>query len=419
MTLLFHELSEMADSGLAEGASVKDKLDGWQEAWKSLMSLIPPESYSLGFDDPRLDFPSIAKAVGDWVEAGRAVHSQVERLANRSRDADEDNALDNVQWRSLQGRISVAFDRMETIFAQPNGWVSTITREGPAAATFKASPIDVKPFFDKYLRRSASALIMTSATLRDGSGFNGLKLRLGFSEAEAERGCMVESPFDFEEQGMLFVPPGIPERKAARDGVGEPAWVESSLDAMARLLTASRGRALLLFTSRKMLAAFKPRLQSALPSITFFIQGDGMSRSRLLNDFRKTPNAALLGLASFWQGVDLPGDALSLVIVAALPFSPPDDPIIQARIRLADAISPGLGFRGIQVPQMTLKLKQGIGRLIRRRTDKGVVCILDPRLMLPSEDSLGKSYSAQVRASLPPFPITRDWERVERFLGGL
>ena len=139
----------------------------------------------------------------------------------------------------------------------------------------------------------------------------------------------------------------------------------------------------------------------------------------MLDRFRATPNAALLGLASFWQGVDLPGDALSLVVVTALPFAPPDDPVLQARIREADAIRQGLGFVGIQVPAMTLKLKQGIGRLIRTRTDKGVVCILDPRLMLPHEDPNGKRYAAQIRASLPPFPITRDWEEVEKFLEGL
>jgi ATP-dependent DNA helicase DinG len=139
----------------------------------------------------------------------------------------------------------------------------------------------------------------------------------------------------------------------------------------------------------------------------------------LLERFRATPSAALLGLASFWQGVDLPGEALSLVVVSALPFAPPDDPLLQARIREADAQRPGLGFVGIQVPQMTLKLKQGIGRLIRTRTDRGVVAVLDPRLMLPSEDSRGKRYAAQVRAALPPFPLTRDWERVEAFLQSL
>jgi ATP-dependent DNA helicase DinG len=266
------------------------------------------------------------------------------------------------------------------------------------------------------VRSGFESVVLTSATLRDGRGFNGLGLRLGFTKPEVEAAEHVESPFDFEAQGLLFVPPDLPERRAGGGGVGDPAWIEASLAAMERMLRASRGRALLLFTSRKMLAAFRPRLEDALPELTFFVQGDGLSRTQLLERFRATPSAALLGLASFWQGVDLPGDALSLVVVSSLPFAPPDDPVLQARIREADAQRDGLGFIGIPVPQLTLKLKQGIGRLIRTRTDRGVVAVLDPRLMLPSEDRLGKRYAAQVRAALPPFPVTRDWERVEAFL---
>ena len=415
MTMLFNDLEEEA-SKEHEGAMISAHLNPWSEAWRSLLALIPKESISVGFDDPRLELSPIATAVVDWIQAGQATFIEAKRLADRSRDTEQDNAIEKAIWRKLTERISLAFKRMELIFGQPQGWVSTITRDGQQTVIFKANPIDVKPFFHKYLRRGFETVIMTSATLRDGSGYNGLKLRLGFSNEEAERGAVVESPFDFENQGMLFIPPGIPERKAGRDGVGELAWIESSLSAMTRLLVASRGRALVLFTSRKMLSAFKTRLQNALPSLIFFVQGDGLSRSQLLKKFRKTPEAVLLGLASFWQGVDLPGDALSLVIVTALPFAPPDDPVIQARIREADAVRPGLGFKGIQLPQMTLKLKQGIGRLIRTRSDKGIVCILDPRLLLPTEDHLGKGYAAQVRAALPPFPITRDWARVEEFL---
>jgi len=411
MTLLFRDLAEIAAKD-TDGALVLGHLRPWEESWQNLLSLVPMESASIGLDDPRLELAPLADAVGAWIQAGQAAFLEVKRLADRHSEDSSDDAL----WWKLAERITLAFSRMELIFAQLDGWVSTITREGPQILVFKSNPVDVKPFFHYHLRRGFDTVIMTSATLRDGSGFNGLKLRLGLTEEETERGCAVDSPFDFRSQGLLFVPPDIPERKATRDGVGESAWIESSLDAMTRLLTASQGRALLLFTSRKMLAAFKTRLQAALPYLTFFVQGEGISRPQLLSRFRTTPNAALLGLASFWQGIDLPGDVLCLVIVAALPFAPPDDPVIQARIREADAIRQGLGFIGIQVPQMTLKLKQGIGRLIRTRTDKGVVCILDPRLMLPNEDPFGKRYAAQVRAALPPFPLTRDWEQVEQFL---
>jgi ATP-dependent DNA helicase DinG len=414
MTLLFRDLAE--EAGKSDEAALLDaRLVPWQDAWNALLARVPEPNGTYGFEDDRLQLQPLADAVGAWVEAGQAVWKEAQRLAARRVDGNPED----MAWRRMAERIGLAFARMEQIFAQPEGWVSTISREGLHTVLFKANPVDVRPFFHQHLRRGFETVILTSATLRDGRGFNGLRLRLGLHEDEAERSRHVESPFDFTSQGLLFIPPGLPLRNPGRDAVGAPAWVEASLAAMTRLMAASRGRALVLFTSRKMLAAFRPRLEAALPQMTFFIQGEGLTRSAMLERFRRTPHAALLGLASFWQGVDLPGDALSLVIVTALPFAPPDDPVLQARVREADARQQGLGFIGIQVPQMTLKLKQGIGRLIRTRTDRGAVCILDPRLMLPNEDPNGKRYAAQVRAALPPFPLVRDWDEVEAFLRAL
>jgi len=414
MTLLFRDLAEAAGKE-SEGAALGALLLPWQDAWAALLSRVPQEGGVFGFGDDRLPLAPLADAVEAWVAAGQEAWKEARRLAARRVDGNPED----LAWRKLAERIGLAFGRMEQIFAQPEGWVSTIVREGLQTVLFKANPVDVRPFFHQHLRRGFETVILTSATLRDGRGFNGLKLRLGLRDDEAERSRHVESPFDFPAQGLLFVPPDLPLRRPGRDAVGDPAWVEASLAAMGRLLRASRGRALVLFTSRKMLAAFRPRLEAALPEMTFFVQGEGMTRAAMLERFRRTPQAALLGLASFWQGVDLPGEALSLVIVTALPFAPPDDPVLQARVREADAQHQGLGFIGIQVPQMTLKLKQGIGRLIRTRADRGAVCILDPRLMLPHEDPNGKRYAAQVRAALPPFPLSRDWEQVEGFLRSL
>lgn len=414
MTLLFRDLEDAAQRE-PEAAALDDLMTPWQTAWNDLLAAVPHDPGTFGFEDPRLNLSAVVDAVHGWVEAGQAALVEAKRIAARQ----PEGAPDGLLWRKLADRIGTAFSRMEQIFAQPEGWVSTLHREGPQTVAFKTNPVDVKPFFHQHLRRGFETVVLTSATLRDGKGFNGLRLRLGLRPEEAERAELVESPFDFEGQGLLFVPPDLPERRAGKEGVGDPAWVEASLAAMERLLRAARGRALLLFTSRKMLAAFRPRLEAALPDMTFFVQGEGHSRQLLLERFKQTPHAALLGLASFWQGVDLPGDVLSLVVVTALPFAPPDDPVLQARIREADAQRQGLGFVGIQVPAMTLKLKQGIGRLIRTRTDRGVVCILDPRLMLPHEDRFGKRYAAQVRAALPPFPLLRDWERVEAFLRAL
>ena len=414
MTLLFRDVAEESAKD-PEGAGLDALMLPWQDAWASLLACVPAGNGTFGFEDDRMDLKPLADAVGAWVEAGQAVWKEAKRLSARRTD----NSPEDLAWRKTSERIGLSFTRMEQIFAQPQGWVSTISREGPQTVLFKANPVDVRPFFHQHLRRGFETVILTSATLRDGRGFNGLKLRLGLRAEEAERSQHVESPFDFPNQGLLFIPPGLPARKPGRDAVGDPAWVEGSLAAMERLMRASRGRALVLFTSRKMLAAFRPRLEAALPGMTFFVQGEGMTRTAMMERFKKTPQAALLGLASFWQGVDMPGEALSLVIVTALPFTPPDDPVLQARVREADSKQQGLGFIGIQVPQMTLKLKQGIGRLIRTRTDRGAVCILDPRLMLPHEDPNGKRYAAQIRASLPPFPLSRDWEEVESFLRSL
>jgi len=414
MTMLFRDLVEESARS-TEGAVLDALLAPWQEAWNALLAGVPDASGTYGFEDGRLALAPLADAVGVWVEAGQAVWKEAKRLAARRVDGNPEDLV----WRKMAERIGLAFSRMEQVFAQPEGWVSTISREGLNTVLFKANPVDVRPFFHQHLRRGFETVVLTSATLRDGRGFNGLRLRLGLREDEAERSSHVESPFDFPSQGLLFIPPDLPARRPGRDAVGDPAWVEASLAAMTRLMTASRGRALVLFTSRKMLAAFRPRLEAALPQMTFFIQGEGLTRTAMMERFRRTPQAALLGLASFWQGVDMPGEALSLVIVTALPFTPPDDPVLQARVREADARQSGLGFIGIQVPQMTLKLKQGIGRLIRTRTDRGAVCILDPRMMLPHEDPNGKRYAAQVRAALPPFPLSRDWAEVEGFLRAL
>ncbi|MBI4912593.1 MAG: ATP-dependent DNA helicase [Acidobacteria bacterium] len=411
MSLLLADLDSAAAADPGGGA-LAALCPPWRDSWEALVALVPGEGGTYGLEDARVPFQALADAVGNWVERGQPVWAEARRLGSQEKEGEAPRL-----WPRLAQRVGLAFDRMERVFAQPEGWVSTLTREGPRSVLFKSNPVAVQELFHEHIRRGFESVLLTSATLRDGRGFNGLRLRLGLTETEAGRAEVVESPFEFEAQGLLFVPPDLPERRAGPQGVGSPDWQEASLRAMERLLGASGGRALLLFTSRKMLHAFKPRLESALPDLTFFAQGGHLSRRQLLERFRTTPRAALLGLASFWQGVDLPGEALTLVIVASLPFAPPDDPVLQARVRKAEEERPGLGFIGIQVPLMTLKLKQGIGRLIRTRRDRGVVAILDPRLLLPHEDPAGKRYAAQVRAALPPFPLTRDWEAVESFLG--
>jgi ATP-dependent DNA helicase DinG len=411
MTTLFYDMFEELAKDV-ETLGLDNLLSEWQELWEELLSCIPNINGLFSLDDDRIPVISLQKAFKKWLAIGQTVLAKAKELASR-RMGDK---LDNLGWRKLLDRITSACSCMEHVFVGSDGWVSTITIEGPQVVLFKVNPVDVRPFFHKYIRQRFEAVILTSATLRDGQGFNSLKMRLGLSDDEVRRSQHVESPFDFRTQGLLFVPPGIPARRSGRDMVGDLAWIEASILAMDRLIVANRGRALVLLTSRKMLALFKPRLEAALPGITFFVQGSGMTRATILERFRKTPNAVILGLASFWHGVDMPGESLSLVIIAALPFAPPDGPVLQARIKEAEAECRGLGFISIQLPQMIIRLKQGMGRLIRTCNDRGAICILDPRVMLPHEDFNGKAYASRIRAALPPFPLSRDWEEVESFL---
>ena len=385
----------------------------WKSAWDDVLSLLPQHNGIFKLINSEMLSTSLKDTFDVWLRIGKTIYEQITKLSSNKGNGND------LIYHKLIERINLALSSMELIFTQPEGWVSIVSIEESYNVIFKTNPIDIKPFFHQYLRRSFETVILTSATLRDGCGFNGLKLRLGFSNDEAARSQYVESPFDFEQQGLLFVPPNIPARNYGRDSIGDIVWIDACCSTMERLITVSKGRALLLFTSRKMLAAFRPRLEASLPGITFFVQGEAMARSTMIKRFQRTPNAVLLGLSSFWQGIDVPGKALSLVIITALPFLPPDDPILQSRIREADAIQKGLGFLGIQVPQMTIKLKQGIGRLIRNSSDRGAICILDPRIMLPHEDPNGKRYAAQVRAALPAFPFSRDWDEIESFLQSL
>lgn len=411
MTMLFCDIFEELSKDI-ETLGLDVLLSNWQEHWNTLLLCVPNDNGMFSINDDRIVTSSLLSAFKAWIETSQKVLVCTEELASRRTGG----KLDNLVWRKILERISAAHSCMEHVFTDSDGWVSTISREGAQVVLFKVNPVDVRPFFHKYIRQRFETVILTSATLRDGHGFDGLKLRLGLRDDEVKRSQHVESPFDFQNQGLLFVPPGLPARLSGRDTVGDLAWIEASILAMDRLIVANMGRALILLTSRKMLAVFKLRLEAALPNITFFVQGGGLTRATILERFRKTPNAVILGLASFWHGVDMPGKSLSLVIIAALPFAPPDGPVLQARIKKAETERRGLGFIGIQLPQMIIRLKQGVGRLIRTRSDYGVICILDPRVMLPCEDVNGKFYASSIRAALPPFPLSRDWDEVEKFL---
>jgi ATP-dependent DNA helicase DinG len=208
----------------------------------------------------------------------------------------------------------------------------------------------------------------------------------------------VPSEFDFTQQALLYLPKRMPPPRS-------PSFAEGVAREAIELLKRSRGRAFVLFTSYAVLRTVQPFIEMALP-YPVLVQGTA-PRSRLLDQFRSTPNAILLATSSFWQGVDVVGDALSCVIIDKLPFASPGDPVVAARIESITARG-GDAFGGYQVPLAILQLQQGLGRLIRHRRDRGVLAILDPRLR-----TMG--YGRRFLASLPPAPVTYDLDAVEEF----
>jgi ATP-dependent DNA helicase DinG len=261
----------------------------------------------------------------------------------------------------------------------------------------QATPIEVGSILRECLWSKLETAVLTSATLAVGGGYSYIRQRLGLEHA---RELIVPSHFDYESQAILYVPPNLPDPRT-------PQFAAEASDVIRRLLEITRGRAFVLFTSYAQMNEIYDRLLGLI-EFPMLKQGDA-PKSTLLEEFRLTPNAVLFGTSSFWQGVDVQGEQLSCVIIDRLPFAVPSDPIVAARVKAIDRTG-GNAFSDYQVPSAVITLKQGFGRLIRSLHDRGLLALLDNRI-------LKKSYGRVFVESLPNYTKTTDLRKVEAFFG--
>src|SRR5581483_6037997 len=258
-----------------------------------------------------------------------------------------------------------------------------------------ASPLDVSAILRERLFEKEVSTILTSATLASRSGFDFVRDRLGIAEADE---LVLPTPFEYEKQALLYLPTHLPNPS-------ERSFTAAAAEEIARILKESEGRAFLLFTSWKNMEEVYRNLSGRLPSL-LMKQGDQPKQS-LIEAFKREVSSVLFGTASFWQGVDVPGESLSCVVIDKLPFASPTDPLIAARVDflMQKGEDPFLSF---QLPSAVLALRQGIGRLIRTRDDRGLIAVLDRRITQ-------KEYGKHFLSAVPPAPKTAAFDEVRSF----
>ncbi len=294
------------------------------------------------------------------------------------------------------GFVMESEDRNTVFWIERRGSRGGIARD-KSRVFLQATPIDVAPILKMCIFDKLESAVLTSATLAVGGGFDYVRRRLGLEHA---RELVLPSHFDYENQALWYVPPDLPDPRT-------PQFASKATERIRRLLEITRGRAFVLFTSYSQMKDVYQRLLGEI-EFPMLLQGDA-PKSALLEEFRVTPNAVLFATSSFWQGVDVQGEQLSCVIIDRLPFAVPTDPVIAARVKAIDAEG-GKAFFQYQVPAAVITLKQGFGRLIRSLHDRGLLVLLDNRI-------LKKQYGRIFLDSLPNYQRTTDLGVVEQWFG--
>jgi ATP-dependent DNA helicase DinG len=300
-------------------------------------------------------------------------------------ESDDRNTVFWIERRGGRGRTSSAKKGADA------------ERTGRQNVFLQATPIDVGPILRECLWSKLECAVLTSATLAVGGGFEYIRQRLGLEHA---RESVLPSHFDYESQALFYVPPDLPDART-------PQFTALAAERIRKLLEITRGRAFVLFTSYAQMNDVYQRMLGEL-EFPMLRQGDA-PKSALLEEFRLTPNAVLFATSSFWQGVDVQGEQLSCVIIDRLPFAVPSDPVVAARVKAIDADG-GNAFFQYQVPAAVITLKQGFGRLIRSLHNRGLLVLLDNRI-------LKKQYGRVFIESLPNYKKTTDMRVVEEFFG--
>jgi len=388
-TLSSRQLLELARDTLAEALSgagdMPELRDNLNLLEKCVMDL------RLAMDKPGLREP--------WykIKTKPAIEKEIDHLGEILNDLQDQLLIAAERSKGLEScyeRIQLQNQRLKNLNDPKAGtvqWYETYTRSFSLVST----PLDIADTFKKHLESWPCAWVLTSATLAVGKSFDHFTSRIGM---ESPKELLLDSPFDYWHNALLYAPPDMPEPQNVD-------FLASVVNASIPIIKACEGRTFMLFTSYRALNEAAAMLKDEI-DFPILVQGES-SQADMIKKFRKLGNAVLLGTSSFWEGVDVRGEALSCVIIDKLPFSSPGDPVLEARIKSIRE-SGGNPFGEYQLPQAVIALKQGVGRLIRDDNDKGVLVICDPRLRT-------KSYGITFLDSLPRVPRTSKLEVVERF----